>query len=248
MTTIETTLRGMFVEPTAHHICDSGGIYGRNYQRNAERDFDKEPEATLKVGDTWGPEVTVNTFKHLLGCLELDRFCEEFNALPCEDWDSDQHYGVSSDQQTWLDDRCFEPKDRGQPWNSYNWDNHFDQTLQGSTLERDGETYVLLQIHGGCDVRSGYTDAKLFKIQAWQDDYLLFDDCSFDIERSVAEAAGYPVQPKTYGDSDYITIDWHYPNLTAYDHRISDEVELSDDFFKKLPKQTLEGWQNALNH
>ena len=27
----------------------------------------------------------------------------------------------------------------------------------------DGEPYLLLQIHGGCDVRGGYTDAKLFK-------------------------------------------------------------------------------------
>jgi hypothetical protein len=27
----------------------------------------------------------------------------------------------------------------------------------------DGEPYLLLQIHGGADVRGGYTDAKLFK-------------------------------------------------------------------------------------
>ena len=38
--------------------------------------------------------------------------------------------------------------------------------------------YVLLQIHNGCDVRGGYTDAKLFKLN---DDYFV-ENCGFDID------------------------------------------------------------------
>ena len=31
-------------------------------------------------------------------------------------------------------------------------------------VEYGGKSYVLLQIHGGCDVRGGYTDAKVFTV------------------------------------------------------------------------------------
>jgi hypothetical protein len=34
--------------------------------------------------------------------------------------------------------------------------------LQGSWVEINGDVYLLLQIHGGCDARGGYTNAKLF--------------------------------------------------------------------------------------
>lgn len=41
----------------------------------------------------------------------------------------------------------------------------------------------MLQIHGGADVRGGYTDAKLFKISDHEEPYsVLTDDCHFSIE------------------------------------------------------------------
>ena len=45
--------------------------------------------------------------------------------------------------------RCLIPSKR--PW-----------SLPDTALEIDGEDYVLLQVHGGADVRGGYTDARLF--------------------------------------------------------------------------------------
>ena len=57
-----------------------------------------------------------------------------------------------------------------EPFNTYDGDSDLSQVLQGAWLEdADGDTYLLLQIHGGCDVRGGYTDAKLFKAEYdWQ--------------------------------------------------------------------------------
>ena len=35
-------------------------------------------------------------------------------------------------------------------------------------------------MHGGCDVRGGYTDAKLFKLDDWQEPWaVVTDDCMF---------------------------------------------------------------------
>ena len=41
--------------------------------------------------------------------------------------------------------------------------------LQGSYLDINGESYLLLQIHNGADVRGGYTNAKLFKMENFQE-------------------------------------------------------------------------------
>jgi len=76
-------------------------------------------------------------------------------------------YGLSKKGEKFLRDRGFT---FGESWNTYNGDCTLSQTLQGTNLhtqetESDFEfpPYVLLQVHGGADVRGGYTDAKLFK-------------------------------------------------------------------------------------
>lgn len=252
MTTTSHLFRGMLTEPTAHHICDSGGIYGRTYQRNAERDFAAEPQATLTIG-RFGPEITVSTYHHIEACLELDDLCTQFNALGCGAWNSDKYYGVDSEQECWLDDRGFWPKDKCRGWNTYNWDNNFDQILQGHTLERDGEDYVLLQVHGGCDARSGYTDAKLFKIQDWMHDYWLRDDSRFWIPRTDAEAAGYEspeLDPDHGWDSDGIDVRvyGYIGQAEVYDHRSQRDEELPVEFWEHLKHQTIEGVQDACEH
>lgn len=186
------TLRDMFVEPTAHSLIDSGSIYGRNYQKNAERDLDAEPSAIL---NRFG--VTVNIYQCLKRLLDEDRFCQEFNAMSCTDWDG-EHWGTSATQQMWLEDRCFEAQ--GEPINTYNYETNFDQVVQYQRLERDDEIYILLQVHGGCDVRSGYTDAKLFHLDSWQADYFLRDDADFYLEAGQAPNPNdFPISISTYG-------------------------------------------------
>ena len=58
-------------------------------------------------------------------------------------------------------------------FNTYNGESDLSQVLQGSRIKIfvDGqyEDYYLIQIHNGCDVRGGYTDAKLFKANQWSD-------------------------------------------------------------------------------
>lgn len=46
--------------------------------------------------------------------------------------------------------------------NTYNGEDALSQTLQYLWFEWDGEAYVLLQIHGGADVRGGYTAPRAF--------------------------------------------------------------------------------------
>lgn len=56
--------------------------------------------------------------------------------------------------------------DQGEPFtvNTYNGEDALSQTLQYTVWEYEGESYVALQIHGGADVRGGYTAPKIFNI------------------------------------------------------------------------------------
>jgi hypothetical protein len=185
----------MLTTNTGRAICDSGDAYGRNWERNQAKsieDFENAPSATLEVSRwehdgkvSYDASVTIDLFHHLLRVLETDSICDEFNSLPVEDWRS-EFYGVSDAGETWLKDKGFTAK--GDSFNTYNWSANFSQTLQGCHLEwLNGDTYLLLQVHQGCDVRGGYTDAKLFKVES---DYSIVDEsCGFYVESEGREVS-----------------------------------------------------------
>jgi len=182
ITTKRELIYKMLTTSTGRAILDSGDYYGRNWERNAKKtieDFINEPEATLEIeerGDTLEPSVTISLFHYLDNALELDGLCDQFNAMPCDNWESDI-YGVSSEGKQFLDDRDATIKG---DYNSSNWDSSLSQVIQYTLIDIDGTDYVLLQVHGGCDVRGGYTDAKLFKII---DECYLYENASFCLFR-----------------------------------------------------------------
>jgi len=164
MTTKEI-IYNMLTENTGMHMLDSGGAYGRNWERNQVKtiqDFESEPEETYTYSKQWNElERTVSVF-HYLSQLDTDEICDEFNSMPCNDWDAiSVFHGVSAEQWDWLN--TIGDVQVLNTFNTYNSDSDLSQILQGSWIEINDEQYLLLQIHGGCDARSGYTNAKLFK-------------------------------------------------------------------------------------
>jgi len=195
---IQETIAAMLTENTGTHFLDSGGSNGRAWQQNAGKvvaDFEAQPSATAEiyVREWQGKLVAevlpcVNIF-HLLtgGALELDDFCHEFNAMPVDKWDGDYN-GVSLEGSEWLEARGFAMcKESRGGWNTYNWNAAHSQVMQGNELTLEGEygeeKYLLLQIHGGADVRGGYTDARLFKLADHAEFYnVVSEDCGFSDE------------------------------------------------------------------
>lgn len=163
----------MLTENTGRALLDSGDAYGRNWERNQKmsiQDFENEPSVSFDIeGAETSKDIayTTSVYHWLLSQdIELDDLCNEYNALPCDDWDSDI-YGVSKAQAEWLKAHNLHV---GDSWNTYNGESSLSQVLQGTNLHlEDNESnfehpdYILLQVHGGCDVRGGYTDAKLIK-------------------------------------------------------------------------------------
>jgi hypothetical protein len=166
----------MLTECTGKHMCDSGMSNNRHWQRNQKKsieDFENEPEEHIyKEGNYIYRDLSVY---HYLSELELDDICDRFNRIQsqADNWDGDFNsnefvYGVSAEAQQVLEHHNEVIINRS--WNTYNGESDLVQTLQGANLSINDEEYILIQIHNGADVRGGYTDAKLFKLN---DDYLI---------------------------------------------------------------------------
>ena len=174
MNNIQEIIYKMLTENTGKHFLDSGGSSNRHWQRNQVKtldDFINESEQTFEVGfDKNGKadEVlrNVSVFHYLAGSgstLEIDDICTEFNKLNAldEELADCEAYGVRFTAWEYLESELDAKINR--VWNTCNYDCDLSQTLQGANLTINDEEYVLIQIHGGADVRGGYTDAMLFK-------------------------------------------------------------------------------------
>lgn len=201
----------MLIENTGTHPLDSGGAYGRAWERNQGKtieDFEAEPEESYTYDrDGKYLDRRVSVF-HYLSQLETDWICDYFNELPCQDWGVEGLFGVSDLQWDWLNSKC-EVKVVSE-FNTYNGDSDLSQVLQGCWLTINDEQYLLLQIHGGCDVRGGYTDGKLFKpqedwmIHPYLREYMDSYEIDEELREGIIEAVDYEDPSITYTSDQLI--------------------------------------------
>lgn len=164
MRTTEEVLKDLLTEDTGKHFLDSGGDNGRHWQRNKDRDFDKEPIVVPEFYNGELEYVTVNVYHYLKEVLELDDLCYCINngIQTCHTigW-------VGDITDEWMDEtlRLYDWEWKGNEWNTYNGESNLSQVLQGRFFVVDDEPYVMLQIHQGADVRGGYTQPKCFKLK-----------------------------------------------------------------------------------
>ena len=160
--TSEVVLR-MLQENTGSHICDSGGAYGRHWQRNAEKTrkhFEAAPKASIHFGvekakdgrqtlALWDRNVSlyhwmIDNLKYdqeIQGqFLDFSRGKDMYDLQAMEEFACEHYPGPNAEVS---------------PINTYNYTDDFDlsQTLQWMPLyESKGEYYpfaLLLQVHGG---------------------------------------------------------------------------------------------------
>lgn len=155
----------MLKENTGNHFLDSGDIYGRNYERNKDRDFDKENPVTLKFSMYGNNKIEINFSYNIYHWLnERVSFNEHFDNLFSEfSKDRDESWlELMEEFPEWLNDNGFETSDATTA-NSYNHQGLLSQVIQYNVFTVNGYMIVSLQIHGGCDVRGGYTKPRIFK-------------------------------------------------------------------------------------
>lgn len=158
----EKKLTELFTANTGASFLDSGSAYGRNWERNqglTTADFDAMPSAIWRRNEY----PTINAWHFLRDRLEFSKTAEVLTRLmhvwELQDYDNRNLYNLS-DQTDYLEHlgATF-----GEHWNTYNWETLLSQTIQGVDFELMGNRYTLLQVHGGCDVRGGYTLPVIFE-------------------------------------------------------------------------------------
>ena len=167
MTKTENVIASMLTENTGSHMLDSGGAYGRNFERNKGERFLNENPTYLKfkaykkdgIIVDWHMEIQHNLFHWLNERLEFDseeqtkleKFAEIDEMKDCAWLEVMEAYA-----------KKFYDGDFGTV-NTYNGEDLLSQVIQYVYIE--SEELVLLQIHGGCDVRGGYTTPKAFRTE-----------------------------------------------------------------------------------
>lgn len=207
----------MLTENTGTHILDSGGASGRMWQRNQTKtleDFKSEPFNTIdsKYGDS-----SISLFHYMNQYLDFDEeltnhFQEFALAFPEEPW--------LAVIEEWLDVLSIEAEgefysDARWGFNTYNFDLWLvNQTLQGTFFGMNGKEFLIVQVHGGADVRGGYTKPKVFALKSWsgKDEFVLSAaDMSFTCPSCDAtlNISGY--------DANFIDADGELKELDSYD-------------------------------
>lgn len=158
----------MLTENTGRAMGDSGGAYGRNWERNQGRDFEAEPVATLDVrwnreGEEFRPDVTINVYHWLAEKVNFDADLDAiYQAFANSRREDDHEFSIMEEFVEFLDATGIYGDGNPCTINTYNGECVLSQTLQLIYFTHKDESYILLQIHGGCDVRGGYTNARIF--------------------------------------------------------------------------------------
>lgn len=153
-TRTEQVVYEMLTENTGRHLLDSGDAYGRNHERNQAKSLDDFRNEARTVFDTrWG-DVSVSLFHHLVD--KLTYAAEEDNYF---------HQWAKDKDDYWL--QLVEDYAEFRGWeiafseNSYNRESNLSQVIQYTVYDSG---LVALQVHGGADVRGGYTAPRIFSI------------------------------------------------------------------------------------
>ena len=162
----EAIIYAMLTENTGSDILDSGGAYGRNWQRNQKKtleDFRKQPQAWLesKYGIV-AKSLYWHLIEHLTANETLSAYFDKFAELNPDD-------GYYELMDLWLDTLGIGPEcdfySARWAFNTYNFENWLpNQTIQGTFFRLNDEDYLIMQVHGGCDVRGGYTRPRVFSL------------------------------------------------------------------------------------
>ena len=166
-------LAEMLTENTGRHFLDSGDHYGRNWQRNQEREFEQEPSGGLEARIYTNRDgesrvellASLNVFQWLAERLEFNAYRQQcFEKWQARTGNDGQLPSIV-EYVNGLPDAAGLYGD-GPPMtiNTYNGEDSLSQVIQYVYWEDCDGAHVILQIHGGCDVRGGYTDGVWFDV------------------------------------------------------------------------------------
>jgi len=165
---LKARIIAMLTECTGVDILDSGGKDNRGWQRNRHiADWDAIDACSIEVyGDN---EVipAYHIYPYLCNFLDITDDSERLNNVLQEIVRTSENSSYLADMEQFIEldevditgDSCHEVI------NTYNYENLLSTVLQYGIFEVEGESYIILQVHLGMDVRGGYTKPQIYHIE-----------------------------------------------------------------------------------
>jgi hypothetical protein len=220
MSNLKQTITALLLENTGKHMLDSGGDHGRMWQKNQGTDFDNEDRVTF---DDNYPIVSL--YHYLNDILEVDdlsdrinEYINNFNSdLQKEDKYSDDfiHWTGNLIDSEILD--MFNAENVSESFNTCNHESFISQECQYFTFSIEDEVYIALQVHGGADIRGGYTGVKVFKLNG-------YFTGSPDVYATIMKSDGTEIQAETGYNGYSLTTE------NGEDIEIEDTDSIAGDF------------------
>jgi hypothetical protein len=144
---LKRAIQEMLVENTGCSILDSGGAYGRGWEKNRSRDFENEES-------------------YLTNFLEMTEESKRLDKLLQKAIDLGDTDNYMADMEDFMEEQGQDGYTHYSITNTYNYDNILSEALQYGILisEDTDEHFIILQLHNGCDVRGGYTRPRVFSL------------------------------------------------------------------------------------
>jgi hypothetical protein len=194
-------VNAMLVENTGRSLCDSGDFYGRNYDINQKSGLPTVPRSLLDFKYN-----SISVVHRLAAWLPA---MLEYNPMIQRKFTRFANRPENKDS-CWLEVMqayCQHVEGKGIYGdgdsfvvNSYNGEDLLSQTIQYCYWTDDDGAHVLLQVHGGCDVRGGYTAPKAFDVGG---EYGTDDTAIFDNAKAGIYCTGKDCDSSWYTDDGY---------------------------------------------
>lgn len=179
MNTLTVKIAEMLQENTGRSFLDSGGAYGRNWERNQGVDFESQPVGNLEFWNRNGEldiVPTLSVYHWLKDRLEYNPELDE----QYRDYVEDLDIHTAEDFARSIDGKGIYGDGPAFTVNTYNGEDLLSQIIQYVYWTDGDGAHVLLQVHGGCDARGGYTDPVAFDV-ADHDGTSIFDNARASI-------------------------------------------------------------------
>lgn len=155
----------MLLENTESSLCDSGVVYGHNYENNIENGimtgeqnveysiYEENKEIEFKP--------IISVFDVLSEQLEYNEDCIELEKQIKDIYDVEELI-----KQGKIEENNFIGSI---PNNSYNYDSFLSQEIEYIFFETNNTDFIALKIDQDCDIRSGYSKCHVFEVYNIED-------------------------------------------------------------------------------
>lgn len=211
----------LLTQEISKSLLDSGSIYGYNYEENRKKDLENIDPVDVDIWDKDDIVVSFNIYHFLHTYLKTSENSRKLNSILFKFHKMERFEDIHNFDNflEYLGNKGLDIDVVVGKANTYNYDNILSQGMIYEIFSLDGEDFIILSVHGGCDIRGGYSQPYIAKLE--DRDYFII--AQLDVSANcncgswMSDDAGYS---------------WYYEGSTRNERPLKESVKLieSDEY------------------